>query len=172
MISEHCFLNVRLEISVLHGHVGVPKVGILKSLRGSIAHALPLNQRLLATLVRGERQLVVGETIGEVLDQRSTVAQLRIVDVLGLHGGESTVTRPGNAKELGVGAVLGQPDYDALPLMAVTASGGAVGGLVLGHVPGVHDGVLVIPVLAAAVDLAFAAVTVTTGGAGVFETIA
>lgn len=60
----------------------------------------------------------------------------------------------------------GQPDDYSLPVVTVAE---ACGGLVLGHVPCVHYGIVVAVGGTAGVDLSSAAAALAVGGAGWFE---
>jgi len=68
---------------------------------------------------------------------------------------------------VGAGGCAGrQPNDCTFPVVTVAK---AIGGLVLGHVPGVHDGVGAVVAYVAAVDLSGAAGAVAICGAGWFE---
>jgi hypothetical protein len=159
-------------VVVLEGDIGRLEISPVQGITRHLGKLIPINGRLLTALAARRRQLVVGEAVGEVFDERVTVGQVAVVKVLCPGMAVAAVLGPGDAEKFGVLAVVGYPDDSVLPFVSMAGASGGVGGLVLGHVPGVHDGHAVGVFLGAGVDLAFVVFALAIGRASVLKTTA
>jgi hypothetical protein len=172
-------LRIVVIIGTLEGDDGPFIVCGIEGILRLLGEVGPVDHRLGAALVRGERQRVVLRADGVVPDKRVVAIQSAVCfeflySVLFVF----SVLGPSQAEELGVLGVVRQPNDDLLPVMSVGSSvirrvlNGRACRLVLGEVPGVHDAQLAVMVRGSGVDLALAAATTITRHAGGLQSAA
>lgn len=156
--GKNSLLQVGLKAPILERHIRLAKVGVLQRIPLGLGHRIPVRHGQHGAHGVRELQLVVGREAVKVLDLRRVPAGQRAGPLL-----VRAVARGGAAGNGRVGRV--EPNDDVLPVVAVGARRDAVGGLVLGPVPRVHDGRLAVVVGDAGVGLALG--LVAAGAAGV-----
>jgi len=137
--------QIVLEIVVSKTWGGVPKVCILNRRPRLWCQALPRNKRLLSALLSFVNQLMIDWPEADVPDPRSRPRQVwrRCLLVLAV-GRDCNPTDSCSVRE------GRHPNNNILPVMAMAKT---TRGRILGHIPGIHDGIVSIVSGCACVDL-------------------
>lgn len=130
--SQKCLLQVALKSAILKWHIRTSKIRVLQRILGRLGHRIPIRDINQPSDRVCKLQLMVGWERGIVLDLRRRDARQVARDLL-----VRAMARGRAADDVSSARV--EPEDDVLPVVAVRARRDAVGRLVLGEVPRVHD---------------------------------
>lgn len=167
--SNPSLLNLSNKVTLIEGAIGVTKHGLVEGILGGFGHDVPVKERVLLALAGLELEFVVRDAVGEVLGHDTIAVPLWAGVLLVAAVGRC---RSADHRRSVVGRVINVDD-DVLPVVAVAVGDVAIVGLVLGEVPGVHNGEAAVVPCSSGVRLSLGLISAAaSGGASVLKTTA
>lgn len=157
--SESGLAQVCSKVGINERHDGISKIGGVQSILCHSGQGLPCDQRLSTSNSACQAALVIHWPNTVVSDQwRGTIKGIPVGRAV-----PSTMSRRANSDNIARcrASRARQPHDDSLPVMTVAK---ARGWLIFGHIPRVHQPIIIPVGCAANINLTCAAIAVTVGG--------